>query len=355
MLQDASEIVQTQYMDSYDEHYQDRFGSTTNKCFTPVPQVVVGSGTTVQYEVGPADTVRMQVDPLGNIASGQRIDPGNVTIRWTQSSPSSHDFTQVSARTQFDIYTIENGSKGTAVDLAERIYNGIQRDFDEKLAIHRHADRTGQIALVNGTPKQADHYLYGSATATATNTSGMIIQIDTGSIASIRPNSRYDFIRPATGAVIAGNLRCTDIPNFQDRSARFAFTTGSTLPQENSTGNIANVADNDIIVFSGHYNANLYSFGSWYATPTNDTNFIAAINRRSAGKERAMSSNAEMHRAITGGRGQDHQVDVQRRGDCDGLPRRRPADRRGVHDRPDAPPGAPGRDRRGGVHPVPDR
>lgn len=282
-LEDALEIVQEQYFGKYEEQYHSRFGSTTNKLFMPVPDVVVGDGRTMQYEVGPADTVRFQIDPLGDIANPQRIDPGKVKVRWNRQDTTKHDFTQVSARCQFDIYTIEDDSKGTIVDLADRIYNNIQKDFDEKLAIMRHAGRSGQLGLVNGTPKQNDTYNFTDAAATASNTAGMRIKIKSGSIAVLRPNARYDFINPTTGVVNAGNLRCTDIPNFTDLSAGFAFTSPGTAPTgENSTGNLANVADGDIIVFSGTFNAGMYSFGAYFSAPAAGESFITGADRTKA-------------------------------------------------------------------------
>lgn len=281
MLQDASEIVQEEYMAKYDEQYQDRFGSVTNKCFSPEPETVGGDGLNMQYEVGPADTVRTQVNPLGDITYGQNISPGKVKVRWNQSNPTLHDFIQVSARCQFDIYTIENKSVNTIVNLSERIYNSIQPDFDEKLAVLRNSDRTAQIALVDGTPRQNDSEAWSSATATPTNLTGMRLKIDSGSIAVIRPGGRYDFIRPATGAVIAGNIQCTDVPNFDEKSAGFQFnSTGPT--GELSTGALGSVADNDIIVYSGMYNAGLYSFGAYFGAPTTAA-FICGANRKSAG------------------------------------------------------------------------
>lgn len=282
MLEDATEIVQEQYFGKYEEQYHSRFGSTTNKLFMPEPEAITGDGKSMQYEVGPADSIRFQLDPLGNIASPQRIDPGRIKIRWNRQNTAAHDFTQVSARCQFDIYTIEDGSKGTIVDLADRIYNSVQKDFDEKMAIMRHADRTGQIALVNGTPRQNNTYNFADATATPTNTTGMRVPIDTGSIATMRPNARYDFINPSTGLVRAGNLRCTDIPNFADLSAGFEFVTAG-LPGELSTGDISTIADNDIIVFSGCYNAGLYSFGAYFSAPTANESFICGADRTDAG------------------------------------------------------------------------
>lgn len=281
-LEDASEIVQQLYFDKYEEQYPERFGSTTNKLFTPVPKAIKGDGETMQYEVGPADTVRTQIDPLGNIASPQNIDPGTIKVRWNRTDTTAHDFTQISAACQFDIYTMDNGSGGTIVDLADRIYNSIQGDYNEKLAILRHAGRSGQIALVNGAPKQNDRESYTDSAATPTNATGMRILVDTGSIATMKPNARYDFVRPATGVVIAGNVRCTDIPNFEELSAGFEFvSTGPTGGR--STGALGSVADNDIVVFSGTYNQGIYSFGAYFSSPSANESFIAGKDRTDAG------------------------------------------------------------------------
>lgn len=281
-LQDASEIVQEQYMETYFEQFSDRFGATLNKVFQPDPEVVVGDGKTMQYEIGPADTVRINTDALGDIAYPQRIDPGSIKIRWNQSTPSSHDFTQVTAACQFDIYTIENGSEGTVVDLAERIYNKIQDDYNEKLAIFRRAGRTAQLALVNGTPRQDNLNDYDDCTASATNSTDMRIKVDSGSIATIRPNSRYDFLSSA-GVVHAGNLRCVDIPNYDDLSAAFEYVSSGPTG-ELSTGLISDVADNDLIVFSGTYNKGMYSFGAYFSAPTEGESFIAGVDRTDKGR-----------------------------------------------------------------------
>ena len=281
-LEDALDIVQEQYFGKYEEQYHSRFGKTTNKWFMPDSEPVHGDGKTMQYELGPADSVRFQTDPLGNISAPQNLDPGKLKVRWNRSNTAAHDFTQVSARCQFDMYTIEDAAKGTIVDLADRIYGSVQTDFDEKLAIMRHAGRSAQLALVNGTPKQADRETYAASTATASNTAGMSVIIDNGSIAVIRPNARYDFINATTGAVNAGNVRCTDIPNFVETSARFEFV--STGPAGgHSTGNLANVADNNIIVFSGTYNQGMYSFGAYFSTPSEGESFIAGADRTDTG------------------------------------------------------------------------
>jgi len=287
-LEDATAIVQQQYFGKYEEQYADRFGSVTNKLFTPESEAISGDGKTMQFELGPADSVRFQIDPLGNIANPQNLEAGTLKVRWNRTNTALHDFTLATARVQFDIYTIENHARGTIVDLADRIYRSVQDDFDEKLAIMRHAGRTAQLCLVDGTPRQNDRETWADAAATPTNTTGMRVKIDTGSIATIRPNGRYDFIRPATGAVIAGNVRCTDIPNFTEKSAGFEFIT-SGLTGELSTGNLANVADNDIVVFSGTYNQGIWSFGAYFSAPSAGETFIGGMDRTDAGNRWAIT------------------------------------------------------------------
>lgn len=281
-LQDASEIVQQDYMETYFEHYPARFKNVTNKCFKPEPMAVSGDGINMQYELGPADSVRFQTNPLGNIANPQNISPGTIKVRWNQSNTALHDFSQVTARCQFDIYTIENRSAGTIVNLAQRIYKDVQGDFDGKMAVLRNSPKSGQLALVNGGPVGADRETYADATTSASNANGMCVKIDSGPISAFLPNTRVDFIRPSTGAVIAGNVIITDIPNYVEKSFRVAFVT-SGITGELSTGNLANVNDNDIIVYSGMYGQGIWSFGAYFSAPAEGESFICGVDRTDTG------------------------------------------------------------------------
>lgn len=281
-LEDVSEIVQTQYFDKYEEQYADRFNSVTNKLFTPDPVPVTGNGKTMQYERGPADSVRVQIDPLGDIASPQRFDPSTITIRWNNQDPTAHDFTQASARVQFDIYTIENMSKGTIVDAADRVYKSVQGDFDRKMAIWRHADRSAQVALINGTPKQNDRETLTDSASTPTNTTGVRFAVDTGSIVAFQPNTRWDIINPSTGTVRAGNVRATDIPNYTDLSVGLEFVSSGPAG-ERSTGDVAGAADNDILVYSGTYNKGMWSFGALFKAPSANETYMCGVDRTDAG------------------------------------------------------------------------
>lgn len=268
-------------MPEFTEETPGRFGSTTNKLIKPYKEIAATDGITMQFELGPSDSVRSDTNPLGDMAAPDVFDASTLRIRFNRQTPSSNDFTHFTASVQFDTYTIDNMSKGLIVDAADRVYNSVMKDFDEKLANLRNGNRTGQIALVNGTPKKNDNRLYASASATATNAAGMKILVDNGSISSFRRNLRFDFINPTTGAVNAGNIRVTDT-NTAELSVGFEYVTSGPAGKL-STGSLGNVSDNDIIVFSGTYNKGMYGFGAWFATPSAGESFIGGVDRTTTG------------------------------------------------------------------------
>jgi len=283
-LEDVSDIVQTQYFKNYEVNYHDRFGRVLNKMFSPSAEVITGDGKTMQTELAPADTVRANSDPLGEFAAPDILEAEAVRVRFNrQTAPTGHDFTEFSASCQFDDLTIENASKGTIVDVADRVYKQVQGQFDEHLAVLRHAPRSARIALVNGTPRLNDHWTFASATSTATNAGGARLQVDNGSIAALRRGARIDFVN-ASGTVVAGNVRVTDV-NPADLSIGVAFTSSGSgvLAGRVSTGNLASVADNHTIVYSGEYNKGLYSLGAWFGRPTAGESFIGGVDRTTAG------------------------------------------------------------------------
>jgi hypothetical protein len=277
-LEDVSEIFQTQYMDDFPDEFPSRFGSITNKLIKPYKEIAATDGITMQFKYGHADSVRTDTNPLGDMAAPQAAKYGSMRLRFNRQTPSSNDFTYFSASCQFDIYTIENMMKGTIVDAVKDVYDQIIPDYNEKLANLRNAPRTGQLALVQGSPKENDARLMADATATADNTDGIRINIDNGSIASFRNNVRVDFINPSTGAVNAGNIRITDTNTALDEVGGEFISTGPTGGL--STGDLANVADNDIIVYSGTYNKGYYGFAAWFTEPaTSGDSFIGGVDR----------------------------------------------------------------------------
>lgn len=287
-LEDVSAIIQTQYFREFTEETPGYFGSITNKLFKPDMEEITGDGKTMQVMVGRADTVRTQLNPIGDIASPDVFGANTLRVRFTRVNPTraNHDFTQVSASVQFDDLTIRNMSKGTIVDAADYTYNSVMKQYDERLAMLRHAGADCVIALVNGTGKKNDSYYYDGCSATPTNDAGIRLKIDNGSIAAFQPGTRWDFINPSNGQVVAGNVRVPDgdLPNPADMSVGFQFisSSASTLPARVSTGNVANIADNYYIVPSGSYNAGMYSLGAYFSAPTASESFIGGVDRTAA-------------------------------------------------------------------------
>lgn len=279
-LEDGSAIFQTQYMDDWTEEFPGRFGSITNKMVKPYMEIAATDGITMQFKYGHADSVRTDTNPLGDMAAPRMSEGGTLRIRFNRQTPSSNDFTHITAACQFDIYTLENKSKGTIVDFVKDIYDQVMPDYNEKLANLRNSPRSGALALVNGTAKLNNHRLYASATGTATNAGGIRVQVDNGSIASFRRNIFVDFINPSTGAVRAGNIRINRT-NTADLSFGAEFVTSG--PTGNlSTGDLSTVADNDIIVYSGTYNKGYYGFASWFGIPSSGESFLGGVDRSTA-------------------------------------------------------------------------
>lgn len=286
ILQDVLNIHQELYMKNYVEQYA-RSGQVVNKYFAPSSEIASGDGITAQNEHGPSDSVRVSTDPLSAIASPSMFNPVNVKIRMNQQTPTSSDFTRYSGSAQVTDIDIENAGKGAIVDLVARVHNQVTPDYEEKKAVLRHQPRTALLCTVNGTPKQADRRVFSLCTASATNSTGMRIQITGGSPSYFKQNWRYDFYDQTTGVLLAGNVVCSSMPNTGDTggaSIGFAFTSAGTgvQPAQVSTGSLANVATGNQVYISGTKNQGPYSLGSYFATPaaTGDS-FIGGVNRES--------------------------------------------------------------------------
>jgi len=286
ILEDVASLIQQAYMTEWVDETPAMFGKTTNKLFKPAAKSVGGDGITMQYKYAQQDNVRFARDPLGSIASPKTFTPGTVKIRWNKNDLTAHDFNSVSASVQVDDVDRRLKGEGSIIDFAQELFSSIMGQFDNKLAIHRHLPRTGQVALVNGTPTLNNRLYVSGATGTATNAGGGRVAIDNGSIACFPAGTYIDFINPSTGAVRAGNIMVTD-NNRADNSIGFAYIQDTTIIETGnvatmrSSGNLANVADNDIIVFSGEYGVGgMYSLGAYFATPaaTGDSFFAKDRN-----------------------------------------------------------------------------
>lgn len=275
------DIVMQQYMTEWVDETPAMFGKTTNKLFKPASESISGDGKTMLYKYAQQDNVRFARDPLGAIAAPKTFTAGDIKLRWNPADLTTHDFTTVSAAVQLDDIDKRIRGAGSIIDFGKELYNSVMVQFDSKLAIHRHTPRTGQVALVNGTPTLNNRLYLSGATSTATNAGGLRCAVDNGSIACFPAGTAIDFVNPTTGVVNAGNIFVTD-NNRTDLSIGCLYVADATvlttgnISTMRSTGNLANVADNDIIVFSSEYNVGgMYSLGTTFATPaaTGDSYF----------------------------------------------------------------------------------
>lgn len=277
-LDDITEIVQTQYFQDYLLQYPQRFGGITASYFAPASEVGVGSGLTVQFEIYATDAARWQTNPNGASASPASFAANTLGLRWSQNG--ANDWSTVTAAARATLADIRNAGKGAITDLVNRVYNEAGRDYEEKLAIHRHLPKSGLMGTVTATPVQNNKDLFANCTASATNTTGCRFKITGCSNAWIRAGTHIDVVR--SGVVIAGNLVCTD-PQSIDSSFGFAFTSSLTPSGNTSTGNIANIAAADEIYIAGEYNAGMYSMGAFFSNPATGDSFIGGVDRNASG------------------------------------------------------------------------
>ena len=283
-LEDVSAVAQTVYMKNFDENWGSRFGRVSNQLYNYGSEAIGGNGATKQVELAPASTVRASTNMLATNASPDSFEPGTLQVRFNRQTASSNDFTQLNSAVEIDDITIRNGSAGTIVDVAQRIYSQVMPDYDEHMAVLNNLPRTGLMGTVAATPKQNDNIVIASCTATASNTAGMRFYITDGTIAMFRRGTRLDFANASTGALYAGNVRVTDVnpgdPTGPSVGVEF-ITTGITA--RISTGNLANVVSGAKIYFSTETGAGLYGIGAWMSRPaaTGDS-FIGGVNRMSS-------------------------------------------------------------------------
>jgi hypothetical protein len=278
-LMDLSNVLQEQYFGEFLEQTV-RNHEDLNRMFEFMPEPVTGDGKTFQMETGPGDTVRAGTDPLADVAAPNRFNDAKIKVRWNQNDTTAHDFCRLSGSAQVDYYTMDNGSNGAIVDVADRIFRQVTEDFSEKLAIHRVLGRNPVLARVNGTPVQNDEVFFADGTASPTNSTGVKFAVDSGSIGYFREGQILDVYDDTNSTYSAQKLEVVDV-NYSDNSIGLKYNS-SGLPARQSSGDIADIADNDQIFFSGTRNAGMYSIGAYMADPTDDTNFIGGLNRVTA-------------------------------------------------------------------------
>lgn len=275
LLEDVSAIIQQQYFPEFTEEAPGRFGSVVNKYFKPSMDAITGDGKTMQVEIAPGDTVRFGTDPLGAFASPDVFQAGTLKVRFNKNTPTSNDFSHISASCQTNDIDLEVAGRGSIIDFVERMFKQIMPEYDEKLAIHRHLARSCQVGTINGTVKQNDTFYYADASATATNATGARFLVSGGSISYFRAGTRIDIYNGAN--LIAKNVAVTD-SNPADLSIGVQYISGSN-PVRNSQGNLGNLATGYSIFYSDERNAGMYSLGAYFSSPTTSDSFLGGVNR----------------------------------------------------------------------------
>lgn len=281
------EVLQEQYYNEFLEQSY-RHGRKTNLIIPFAEEgefEVDGDGVNIQVERGYGDSARPSNSPLSDFPTPRPFDPDKYKVRFSESDASTNDFTTINASAKVTHLQLATGGAGAIVDVAQRVFTQLMEDWQEKLAILRNLDRTGRIALVNGTPKKNDRESYNAASATVSvNSDGARFQVDNGAIAAFHPNMRISFYNGTTP--VATNVRITDV-NYGEPSIGVEFlSTGDDL----SSGSLASVADNNAIYFSEAYNVGMYSMGAWFARPTVDETFIGGRDRTEAASRHLLTT-----------------------------------------------------------------
>lgn len=282
-LQDVTEIVQEIYMDTYFEVNPVLRGRMTNEIFKWGSGMVADDGITMQYELRASDAIRSSNNMIGDFTQKDRFEPGKLKIRWNPNSVSDNDFTRISGSAMTTIPDVENAIRSkTVVDLVERVVGQLKPSYENYLAILRNAPKSGLLSLVNGTPKENDNDLFSATTSTADNTDGIRFQVDAGSIGTFRPGMTIDFYDPTNETFSAQGIRITDV-NFTDSSGAGGGSVGGIFVASGrnrlSSGNLADVADNDEIYFSEAKGAGMYSIGAYEETPVAGENWLGGKDR----------------------------------------------------------------------------
>jgi hypothetical protein len=282
LLEDVSAIIQQQYFPEFTEEAPGRFGAVVNKYFKPSMDAITGDGKTMQVEIAPGDTVRFGTDPLGPFASPDVFQAGSIKVRFNKATPTSSDFSHVSASCQTNDIDLEVAGRGSIIDFVERMFKQIMPEYDEKLAVHRHLSRSATVGTVAETPKQNNSFNMSQATSgSVTNVTGARFTVSAGSISYFRPGTRIDIYNGAN--LVVGNVAVTD-SNPADLSIGVQYVSGSNTVR-NSTGplTLTNVASGNIIYYSNERNAGMYSLGAYFSAPTAGESFIGGVDRTTSG------------------------------------------------------------------------
>ena len=293
VLEDVVNIAQELYFPEFTEETPALHGKTTNKLFKPMMEEITGTGKNLQFEVRRADTFRPLANALADFENPDVFEEGIIKYRFNRQVPANSDFVRVSGSAQTNLIDVEEAGKGSIVDFVERTLGQIMPDWENKVAMLRHAPKTGLLALVNGTPRQNDSHFTGdpvggtgATSATPTNATGARFSIDSGSIANFREGMYVDIFDPTNAVFSAKNVRIEGKVNTADAAATgptFGVEFNLTGRNRVSSGNLADIADNDEIYLAGSKGEGMHSMGSFFGRPTAGESFIGGVDRTTLG------------------------------------------------------------------------
>lgn len=286
VLEDVVNIAQEHYFPEFTEETPALHGKTTNKLFKPMMEEITGTGKNLQFEVRQGDTMRAMSNVLADFTDPDAFEEGIMKYRFNRQTPANNDFTRVSGSAQTNLIDVIEAGKGSIVDFTERILGHIPKDWENTVAMLRHAPRSGLLALVNGTAKQNDALLLSAASSSATNSTGARFSVDGGSIANFREGMYIDIWDPTNSVYSAKNLRLEGKVNTADTAS-----TGPSIGVEFnltgrnrvSSGDLSTIADNDEIYMAGAKDEGMYSMGAFFGRPSSGDSFIGGVDRTTLG------------------------------------------------------------------------
>lgn len=280
-LIDVTDTLQEQYWPTFQEQIF-RKGQSTNRIIPFAEKgefEVVGDGVNIQVESGLSDTARMSTDPNSDFPTPRSFIADLIKVRFSESTTSSNDFATINTSAKVTHHEMEADGDGAIIDVAEKVFKDVTRDFNQKLAMFRNVPRSGLLALVNGAPVENDAITYAGGASTADNTDGIRAKVDNGTIAIFDAGMHVDFWDPTNTDYPARNIEITDANTSPDDFS-FGGKFNSTGADQ-STGNLADVADNDEIYLSGGKGSGMYSLEEWFNRPSSGDSFIGGLDRTS--------------------------------------------------------------------------
>lgn len=286
LLSSASAVVRQRYADGYFEQ-SFRYGKGINKILSLSEIVVQGDGLNVQVETGLQYNAQVGRNFQGAWPNPTGFTTDNLKIRFSETI-GSNDFTDIKSSARVTVAELERLRGGVpeiaAVDIAKRTLDQLRDDFSETVALMRQLPQTAQVGVVStAAPRANTATLFASCpVGTPAANQGARFQVTgaVGSFAFFQINRRFDVY--SSGGVYKSTLQVTDT-NPADLSVGVVAVDANGVAQPATAIGTTLLNSNDLIYYSGAFNAGMLSFGAWFSTPVAGENFY--------GRDRTQASN----------------------------------------------------------------